>query len=180
MVIDTRHTQKVMIATGFITLLVIGAYGFFFYKIKTEVESVSAVTAELEKEKEKLSTLDSTKRMFSETSGPRAKLDSFFVDQAGVVDFIQKLEELGKYSGAEVTLKNLNEKKAEGLTFSVAVDGTFSEVMHTISLLENMPYNMLFTQVQIFRSPGAGGKNKWEGNITATLLSFIGDAKQAN
>jgi len=173
MLIDIKYTQRIFIMVIIVTFLFAGAYGLVFYSIKSKIKNVSVVVEELEKEREKLNTLDTTKRTLKQTEKLRTKLNTFFVDQSGVVDFIQKMEDLGIYSGAEVTLKNLNEKTTDGLTFSVGIDGTFSEVMHTITLLENMPYNISFTQVQVSRTAGSGNKHEWEGDVTATLRSFI-------
>ena len=169
---NIKNTKKIMTITILFVLVVAGVYLFALHRVKTEINNTIILLEETENEREKNAIFDSTKNKISEVKKYIERLDTLFINHSSVVDFIQQLEELGNYSGADIVIESLDEKNAKGLAFSLEVTGTFSEVKHTIALLENMPYNILFTQTQITHSLCTESKNKWKGNISAILLSF--------
>jgi len=96
-------------------LVVAGVYLFALHMVKTEINNTIILLEETENEREKLVIFDSTKNKISEVKKYIERLDTLFINHSSVVDFIQQLEELGNYSGADIVIESLDEKNAKGL-----------------------------------------------------------------
>lgn len=148
------------------------AYGVGFYVLRANVKEASALTQQLNQEESAHGGVTSLKYLLNETESDRKTLDTFFVDSSEVVDFIQRVESLGKDTHATVSIKDLREQP-EGLVFSIDVSGSFAGVMHLVTLIEHLPYNLSFQQVSLDRVVEEKGAVSWHGTITATLASFV-------
>jgi hypothetical protein len=80
-----------------------------------------------------------------------SKIDSYFILKNKADLFVDYIESLGKSSGTELTVTNIESQKENKdlILFKVSVIGNFNDVMKTISILENAPYSISINSVYI-------------------------------
>jgi len=82
-----------------------------------------------------------------------AKLDSHFVADDEIINFIETIEDLGEDSGAEIEVTsvgvgNKSVKKAdqasisEFLNLDFKIEGSFAQIFHFLSMLEKLPFRI--------------------------------------
>ena len=107
-------------------------------------------------------------------------LESHFAKSSDVVPFLNTIEKLANETGtkAEVTSVDIP-KDNPGLIVEMQATGNFETIYKFLTLLENSPYELSFSLVDIKREDGqaTSGKNigtpKWVGLFKLQLLSFI-------
>lgn len=108
------------------------------------------------------------------------KLETHFAQSSDVVPFLNSLENTGRAVGvkAEVTSVEIP-KDSNVLVVSMNTTGNFEETYKFLTLLENSPYQIDFTKVEIGRNGdldallSKGVEPVWSGSFKMTLLSFI-------
>lgn len=85
-------------------------------------------------------------QLHASTVERRAQLQNFFVPAEDAVGVIQAIEKVGELSGASITISSINatppnDTKIGRVSSSVAIEGTWRQVMQAITLFETMPYN---------------------------------------
>jgi len=178
------NTKKILIYASASTLVGVLLYAGGFYIVKDKVQETSVVVGELEQAKEVLDDIDLVNQSIVNTQKDRDRVEGFFVDEEGIVSFIERIEELGARVGVETTLSNLNVQNNSELVFSITTAGSFQDVILFAALLENLPFSLTINKAQFsHKSGGQIGEGAedinsiWEGNFTSTLKSFTGDIK---
>lgn len=111
-------------------------------------------------------------RQALETSAPdRAAIAAAFVTRSGLIKFIEELESVGRESGVDLTLSE-PVIETQSLKLSLDVRGQFSNLYRFLARLENLPYQLVFNQVNLTTTAG------WRGELDLTLTSFIDDYGQ--
>lgn len=169
--IEVRSIRNTLFAVIGILALAFGAYGAGFYYIKAQVEETSVLAQELEQKQVERNNLQETLRAVEETEQMRAQLNTYFVNAADVVSFIEQLESLGEETGVAVTISDLREETNGGLAFRLEAEGMTATVFHFTELLEHMPLNMTIEQVQLQQTSSA--RRQWRGVYTGTITSFL-------
>lgn len=159
-------------------LLLIGtASAFIYYKIK----GVSAVTGEAETkivalEKEDRAFGDAVKSL--ENYGETIKLlDSAFLSEKGVVEFLKFMERLAKNAGVSLKTESaqLPNQKSSEATFRFKAEGDFGSLMKFFVLLDDLPYAGIITNMEIVPLAPQGNETKEQKikNLQATISYAI-------
>ncbi len=106
-----------------------------------------------------------TLRSASLATEPKAKLDNYFINQNTLAQFIEQLEIMGRESGVKLKLNQANDK--EGLHLELLTEGTFSQNLNFIHLLESMPFYGQLTRVALTQID-----KTWSASISLNLISF--------
>jgi len=117
-------------------------------------------------------------KMLSDISGGSPDtvngLNSHFIKDDQVVDFIEFVERLGDSSGATTTIVSLKVlpiseeyKTVEKLMLEIEVGGRRENVSRFISLIENLPYGANIENVAIREDSDAAGY--WEGYFVVNI-----------
>lgn len=102
-----------------------------------------------------------------------AIVESVFLDNDSLVDFIKELEYLAAQCGVEIKIRNVSFREGgqgDVPFFGLNLSGDFSSVYRYVFLLENSKYQVSVDRVNF---QNADGGKMWEANLDISILSFI-------
>ncbi len=166
------------------TIFLLGAFslfGYLFYNVRAESQSVSELSAQIEQLSNEESTSSTLKHSVAVTEGDSSKLNSYFVSSDNVVSFINSMEALGVNVGSDVSTTSIDPgKDSSTLTFNIVAKGSFSSVSRFVTLLENVPYQVRIQKLDLEKNMAdiktlqKGDKwYDWDATITLVLKSYI-------
>lgn len=167
------------------TTLSVGLFVFFFKIIENKNQHISVVLTTLgEKEKEKEDAIIFSEKVV-EIETLNNSINSHFVYSNKIDTFVNYLEEIGSGIGSGVSVKSIEKsvKIKNTIIFKLSIIGTFQEVMKTIILLENIPYQVNISQVYLNKnsikatgnddvSDKTNGVTNWQADISFNILSL--------
>lgn len=150
---DTRAKQVLVIASLYLVLILAG-YIFLFFHIQNKSTEANTIQEEIALIREQNAQFRNLSGVVKNIDTNREKLNNFFVDDEKIVGFLETLESLSDSSGAEVKVKTINEiekekNKPAQLSLNVTAEGSWGEVYHFLSLLENIPLKLTLDQTQM-------------------------------
>ena len=183
--------KKIFLTILFLNVIALAAYTFLFLEIKKKNEfalsSLGDIKSQTTKEKKFEAVLDN----LANTEGERNKLDTFFIqnNSFGVVQFIEKIEYLAKYSNLSLDVKsillsnqNLDEKNnaslIENMKLNLDVKGSYSDIVYFLKFLELLPYKLYIDRVSIEKKEievmeeGLAPLDSWDGKFDLTILKL--------
>lgn len=172
--------NRIFLAVGFFILA--SLIFVFLYRETMDNHKISENSlAEWKKESSKQDETMSLNRSIASVTEKKNLLETHFAKSSDVVPFLDSLENLAKNVGvkAGVSLVDLPEKE-DGLIVEMKVAGDFKTVYKFLKLLENSPYQLELTSVNLqnisqdetaTKSPDK--KTGWEALLRIKLLSFI-------
>lgn len=110
--------------------------------------------------------LKQQKDALRETLPERDRLNSYFMDERSVAEFLSSVEQIGRDIGVKVETTSLGVNSGV-LQVSVTIDGGFSGITHFVSLFEKMPYKLRIDRATL----NAGGEG-WVSQLAVSVLSF--------
>jgi hypothetical protein len=132
--------------------------------------------AEVER-RDEIKALDSS---IQSISSERTQLDTHFAKSSDVVPFLDTLGALGTQVGTKIQVVSVNiSQDNNGLLVELKASGTFEALYKYITLLENSPYEIEFSGMDLQKdiSTGTGAKgakaSMWNMVLNIKLLSFI-------
>lgn len=184
-----KNYYIIFLGTSFLLLLsAIGGYVYLYSRITKKTESVESVAIEIENEKRSQQNISGLKRSIVLTEQKNKILESHFVTEGKVVNFIESIEMLGKESGVVVDIQSLQpgeQTGKEGLYVTLSLNGEFNSVNKFILLLENMPYQIVLGNVILSTDkkpvpstdpskavPSPVGNPKWKASVDFVLTSY--------
>lgn len=183
-----KKTILIFIFSIIATILAVCLFIFLLKVIKNKNEHTSVVFTTLEEKViEKENALMFTKKI-TEIKSLQDSINSYFVDPNKVDTFVGYLEKIGGNVGGEVTVLSIEvpPKTKNIISFELSIKGTFEEVMKTITLLENIPYQIDITQAYLNKDIIQGtqgdvktvpqektsGTPAWQADISFNILSL--------
>jgi hypothetical protein len=164
----THHHTLLLTLVISVTLLVVAVYGYMYWAMKVSADRVRAARDIVALERAGQEHEEELRALYETTRLDRVKLQTYFVPADGVVDFIETLESLGPQAGSKVTLSAIDAELPEKEIFGNAraridVSGSWSAVMKTLTLAENLPYPIYISNVRMdLTAPeGGGGTRVW-------------------
>jgi Tfp pilus assembly protein PilO len=126
--------------------------------------------ADAKAHKESLQTL---MQVLDETKTERESLFTRFVSEEEVIDFLALIESLGKEQNLELATKSLNvspiNEHFESLDIGLEIEGTYSQVMTMLSMLEELPYQVTILNVQLQQNDD----KTWSGMFGINVTKFV-------
>ncbi len=170
-------------------LIVIAGYVYMYTRISKKTTSIESIATEIENEKKSQQNILGLKRSITLTEEKNKLLNSYFVTEETVVDFIKSIESLAKDSGVSVQISSLQpgeQTGKQGLYVSLIVNGGFNEVNRFLVFLENMPYQIVTNRVQLSSEkntlspvidpktgkPQALKVQQWNASVDFVLISY--------
>ncbi len=158
-------------------------FGFFVvvcYFLYSQIEdNLSATKVDEDKWYEEFSRREEIKlldRAVKNIQKESEQIDSHFVRNSDVVPFLNTIESLAPKVGAqaETTSVDISTDKSS-LLVDIKVTGGFSSIYRFVKLLENSPYQLEFSNVDIYQKDVIGSNKLpvWEAEISIKILSFI-------
>ena len=161
-----------------LVIAVVTTYTVFFVGIKNKNEDISIIVNEIDSSIEKEAKLKSVKKLIEDTENERKKLDTYFVTDNSVVDFIESIEALAKEVEIDTEVVSVdiseNDKISEALLLSLEVEGLWSNLFYFVSLIEELPFKIGISKVDIKAVYEDANKTKssgsWKGVINFNVL----------
>jgi hypothetical protein len=178
--IKRTHTTFFLIFSILALIVVVLLFIFFLKVIKNKNEHISvAVTTLEEKMKAKENAVINASKV-TEIKSIQNTIDGYFVDPNKIDTFVDYLEKIGLNLGSNVSVDNIeippNTKNL--ISFRVSITGTFNNVMKTITLIENIPYQVNVTRVYLNKKTDVSiiGKNTkpltWQADVSFNILGL--------
>lgn len=128
---------------------------FFFNVIKNKNIHTRATLITLEdkikdNEKEKI-----LKQKISEVENTNENLKNYYLNPEEIDIFVTYIENIGNSIDAKITFKNVEVSTMDKMiNFKILITGSFSRIIQSIELLENIPYQINISQLFLNKSIG--------------------------
>lgn len=155
-------------------LISVGVF-FFLHNYINKKNSIAVASAdEWKAEETKRANVKAMEQFLEERAQDRQEIDTHFVPSTDVVGFLDHIESFGPKVGAvgEVTLIDAA-KDGSGISVEIRAKGNFESVYKFLALLENAPYEIEITTMNMRMLEGGEGARVWEATFKIKLLSFI-------
>jgi hypothetical protein len=174
------HTTFFLIFSIITLIAVALLFTFFFKAIKNKNEHISiAVTTLEEKMKEKENAILNASKV-TEIKEIQSTINGYFVDPNKIDTFVDYLEKIGLNLGSNLLVNNIeippNTKNT--ISFKISITGTFQNVMRTVTLIENIPYQINVTRVYFNKKEKASIPDEnvkpliWQADVSFNILSL--------
>lgn len=192
---NPRSFQKFKKVPLFFSLLFLGAsiyaFTFLYGQINSNKELSEQMQQQWQNEASRRSQIESLDRLIKSTTQEQALLQSHFAQSSDVVPFLDTIQKLATRVGAssEVVSVDILKDKNPTLVIEFKAAGSFDAIYKLLTLLENSPYELEFTYVDIQTtntpdtsiSSGTAttpvvkkaSVSEWTGDFRIKLLSFI-------
>lgn len=177
-----RNTTPILISTSIITIALFVAYIFLFSAIKIKISQAVVSGQKVSELSARQAGFDSAVSDLKAEASRITVLRSYYISENQIVSFTEKIEGLGVFSGAVVSIESLDPGVGVGgapvLDFRIKAVGTFNEVMKTLSLLEKFPAAFEWRGVQIESNGNTVAVNKksdpqWSLIASLRALNFV-------
>ncbi len=147
---------------------------FFSFLSKQKVQFNELSSTQIEKQTHRTS-LKVHQKALAESEEDRSSLKSRIVREENVIDFLSLTESLGKEQNVVLTTQSLTVEPIndvfESLVIQVEIEGLYQSVMHTVKLLERIPYQVMVYNLRMNRESDSGGMN-WKGTLKLRVTKF--------
>lgn len=151
-------------------------YALLFGFILKKKDAITAAVSNLKIEQLKEEQLRALKEDFRKIETERQKLSSYFINQEGIVGFIEEIEKVGTRANVWLRFRFVNLRDST-LAVEFETVGSFSESFYFLQLIERMPLRLSFEKMLIQKDIPRGIEKRtdtdtWYGVFTLTVLSF--------
>ncbi len=148
-----------------------------FSCIQASRDSILASRAEIEETDRRISNAHLLKNLLSEIRKDKEKIDVSFLNSQNMVGFLEKLEVLGRQAGVNVSIRSINlpgQSEINEPRLQVAATGSFRDLLQYFSLLENLPYQIIFEKFSLIKAEEQNkGQKNWTYDFDISVLSYI-------
>jgi len=178
-----KRTTIFLIFSVLVTLIVVAAFAFFLRVIKNKNEHASVVIATLEDKMRQKENTELFAEKFEEIKSLENDIMSHFVDPNKIDEFVSYLEDLGEITGASISVEGIDvpEDNKGMIDFKLSIEGSFQAVSRTITLLENIPYQVNVNQVYLNKDIEQikdgneikiSSTSTWQADVSFSILSL--------
>jgi len=168
--------QKRVIFLSTILAVAMAFYLYFFYMVIRTGERSNDLYISLNHYESSKEQFHDVEELIKETEADRVLLDATFYSSSRAVNFIEKIESLGKQSGVRLTTTSITATKDGKLEMSFVAIGEFRGVYTLLALLESLPSEVAIKSAGFQKNSGTespASPSTWTANFTISLLSFI-------
>lgn len=165
------QTKRILGMHVALFLVSVSVWAGMFYMIEHKIEEAKVIEGQITEEKSYEDRNRSLKVLLDDSNGDITRLNSRYVGASSTVDFLESIETYGKLSGAFATVDTVQEgeykenpEAFKTLSLAISATGSWQQVYHFLSLLENMPYKVSMPNVVL-----AGG-TQWKVSTTITVI----------
>lgn len=163
-----------LVASVVFFLAIFGAVWFLYDLTENKYRGVEEAQARWQAEEDHRAEVKQLERMLEEKKDARAELDKHFSRSSDVVPLLDSLEEAGASVAAKAEVSSVDRiEEGKFLLVGLKVSGDWNALYKFIILLENSPYELEFTSLDIKKAFSEGGKTAWDGFLEIKVLSFL-------
>jgi Tfp pilus assembly protein PilN len=172
--------------TFFVLTILLFALVLVFLFVYKKIDSNEAKTqnsmTEVENELSRRAEIQALNLSINSIKVDKTALETHFAKSSDIVPFLDTIESLAPKAGAKAQVTSVNIlKDSSTLAVQINASGSFGGIYKFLTLLENSPYELEFTGVDmqkqgVVKAPdGSAGSQspEWEAIIGVRLLSFI-------
>lgn len=170
----TLKNSKILLAVSLASLScsILGV-AFLYGALGRLAQEASDIKARIIAFDSQLRNFKVSESFIANTENERKVVEESFVNRDNLVKFIEDIERAGKESGVDVHVQSADlaaGPKDSGPSFRLEASGNFSSVFKYSFLLENLPYEISFTEINITKSGDV--KEPWNALYVIKLLSY--------
>lgn len=151
-------------------LMAAGLYSVWYGAVSHKSQQVAALESQISDANKNVSRIASARAALAEMANDEANVQGYFVPEAGVVTFINTLEQLGLVEKSTVSVLSVSTSGTKAqpvLLLSLSVTGNFDAVMRTVGAIEYAPYDLSIAKLSVEQ----GEKNAWQADVSVTVGS---------
>lgn len=178
-----KATKQILALTTILAIASIVFYVLFFNALKNKNEEISLILNVTDTAIQRELKLRSVGEIIKDTEDEREKLDTYFVADDHVVDFIESIEELGRYVGVDIETVSVNindnlktkDSISEILNLSIETRGDWEDVFYFLALMEKMPFRIDIANADlyaVYRNDGKDTSVSWKGFFNINVFKL--------
>ncbi|MEK9132061.1 MAG: hypothetical protein AAB447_04100 [Patescibacteria group bacterium] len=176
---STLTTRTLLSIVALLSVALTGGYYLLFQEIRERATHTSDMHNQIEEAVGREGYLLSLKTTLADVKNDVAFINSRVIGKDATVTFLDRVEGMAKIAGVTLATDALGVGAAgegvdgflEQIGVSFSAEGSYSSLRHFLSLLENAPYSITFSNVSFDRSLGKDGvKVVWHGSFKITAL----------
>ena len=172
-----KKTTILLFGVVILSIVFVGFYWFSFNALKKQTQEATAGSVALQEYRAQEENIALVEKIIEETKKGNAELDNYFINEDGVVGFIERIESIADTAGVAITLSGLQGGPKNTLVFTVGAEGSFRDIMHFVSLMEYLPLPIDTKRAFLSKRDSsdplvpAGG---WAGSFSFELSGYMG------
>ncbi len=178
-----NKTTIIFLISLVIALFTISVFVFLMKVVENKNIHIQSVSSALEEKETEKSQIDKIKKNADMIKESQDKINLYFVDSTNITTFINYLESVGSLGGTTLTVQNVDIPDQQGNQISarILIDGSFSNVMKTLQMMENVPYKVHFNSVYLNKNVSSDQngqlnvkkmpKTYWEAQVSLNMLT---------
>lgn len=167
-----NHRHYVLIIFAIVSIAVV-SMAYFLIRRQTIVQAIHYVNASKELANEDIikQKEQELKKIHDDTEEQRSGLSSRLIKEDKAVTFIEMVEKVGTESNTKLELGSIT-SSAGLLKANINVIGSWANVMTALTLLENLPFSSVISDVDLGTSAVSGKEAKvWSLNLSIEALT---------
>lgn len=147
------------------------AYSAWYATLSAKNATVTGLERDIRSKTEAASRIFTTRTTLANVANSETIVRSYFVQETGVVSFIDALEDRGKDQRTAVKVLSVSTEGAPeqlSLILSLTVEGTFEAMVRTVGAIEHLPYALSVTALSITHD----AKNAWRAELVLRAASL--------
>ena len=160
-----------------ILLLVIGGYVFWYSIVTAKSAEASTLQSQITTQSNTATQTAQAKVELAQLTSQEATINQYFVQTNNVVPFLEQLQSIGKFLGADVQVASVSAVPGTPyghLDLSLSITGSFDAVSRTVGAIEYEPYDTTITSFALTVTSNAGGTGSTSPQWTAATEFSIG------
>ena len=156
----------------FLLVITLGAYGYVYNRVSARSVQANTLSQQIKNQNDATVKAALAQTELTQLSTQQAAITQYFISTSDVVPFIEKIQAIGKFLGADVQVVSVAAAPASPyghLNLSVSITGTFNAVAKTVGAIEYQPYNTSITSLSLSTTNPA---NTGTTTATSTLLTW--------
>ena len=168
-----------LVVSILVLILLCGIFFFLFKEIKNNIRISEERQTDLQKEIIRRGDIKNFNNSFKTIEADKILFETHFVQSSDIVTFLDTIEKMASSVGTSPEVSSLEvAKDGNGLVLAMKNVGSFSQIYKFITLLENSPYELELTSVEMHvlkkddTQKNSVKEVKWEANLKIKLISF--------
>ena len=179
----TSNHKTVLIIAGTLCVIACGLYAYMYYSVNAAADRAATAQAIIQSDTFDRSNAEKIKKLYQSTTEQRANVLKHVIPSTNIVAFIETFESVGSEAGSTLKLSGVSAGNPKdvapagmGLFHAhVEATGSWSSVMQTLMLTENLPFVTLIDSVSLDNGSGPDGKDShaWHVSFNVALLNSV-------
>ncbi len=144
-----------------------GCYVFFLWNIGSQKEQIKILKAEMTSYENQHNEIRGMITFFEGTKDRIEDMKGYFLlqNEKNIVAFIKKIENLGKETGVDLKISNLDRGAGKILSAKVEIIGDWRDVNETITSIELIPYKISIVDLKLRKED-----SHWAASLMINVL----------